>query len=189
MVGAEEASFIVHEGPLCTGSRFFQAACTGGFKESHERIIRLPEIEPAHFESFLQWLYTQALHHVYDRDVDRHYEGLFHLYFLGEKLQVQFLKNAIIDATIKLEQSSAFVPCTDQVRLVFDQTGHENPLRRLLVDMHAWDVEPRFMADHQEWFAKDFLLELALVSMEFRETHPTRSPPYVMNPKSYHEVV
>lgn len=180
---------MVHDTILCACSRFFQAACTGLFKEAYEKTVRLPEIEPCHFESFLVWLYTQSLHHVQQRDVDRHYKALFELYFLGEKLQVRTLKNAIVDATIALEQSSAFVPCTEQVRLVFEQTPRDNPLRRLLVDMHAWDVEPKFMVEHEDWFGKDFLLDLALVCMDLLDRPPRLHPPYVQNAKKYHETL
>lgn len=188
VVGEEgEATFLAHDSLLAGCSPFFVAACTGGFREAHERVIRLPDVEPTDFENFLLWLYTQSLGHLAHADIDRHYDALFRLYFLAETLQVRILKNDIVDTTIALELASAFVPCADQVRRVFEQTPRGNPLRRLLVDMHAWDVESKFLLENEERFAKDFVLELAISAMDCLGKALPSQPPYATDPKSYHE--
>jgi hypothetical protein len=189
LVGRDETPFKVHDRLLCEQSPFFQQALGGNFKEAREQVVRLPEEEPERFERFLLWLYTHSLAHIDHRDVDRRYESLFELYFLADRLLVRALKNAIIDATVRVEQTSAFVPSTYQVQTVFAQTAacRENGLRRLLVDMHAWDVDPKFIAEHEDWFGKDFLLDLALVGMRFREAQPQQQAPFVRDPSSYYD--
>lgn len=214
LVGPDEVAFLVHDMLLCAHSAFFQAACQGAgqFKETQERIVRLPEEDPAQFEEVIQWLYTQSLQHVTDglgnptsgeveeidaeqeppqdpqaastsppssdeeRRTNASYATLFNLYFLADRLQMGRLKNGLMDAIIQLERRSAFVPCSEQVALVFERCpAPTNPLRRLLVDMHAWDVEPAFIRDNQTFFTKDFLLELACVAMAFCERSDKRS--------------
>ncbi len=217
----------MHDGTLCSCSRFFQAAIKSDFREAHEKVVRLPEVDPDVFESFLEWVYTKSLKHIGNdfgdtthdtnttnvvnttsnisntsntspssssttttkgHDVDRHYEALFQQYFLGEKLQVRALKNAVIEETIHLEQRSNFVPCAEQVKQVFEGTVRGNQLRRLVVDMHLWDVEPSFMLEHEVWFDKEFFIDLALASIAFREKPVQVHPPYIRDPSTYWEV-
>ncbi|KAI9748307.1 MAG: hypothetical protein M1815_003356 [Lichina confinis] len=188
VVGEEgEATFLAHDSLLAGCSPFFAAACRGNFREARERVIRLPDVEPIDFENFMLWMYTQGLGHLAHADIDQHYDALFQLYFVAERLQVRVLRNAIVDTTIALEIASAFVPCADQVRRVFEQTPRGNPLRRLLVDMHAWDVEPKFLLDNEERFTKDFVLELAISAMDCLGKVLPPQPPYATDPKSYHE--
>ncbi len=127
--------------------------------------MRLPEEEPEDFEVFLLWLYTQSLEHTESPNVNQQYEVLFKLYFLADRLQVRGLRNAIVDTIIALEHSGDFVPGTDLVNLTFERTARSSPLRRLMVDMHVWDVRPSFIAEHEAEFCREFLLELALASM------------------------
>ncbi|KAI9883636.1 MAG: hypothetical protein M1823_004601 [Watsoniomyces obsoletus] len=198
LVGSQEKRFTVHDALLREHSRFFQAALRGAFREAHEREVRLPDGDPEHFDLFLQWLYTQDLGHVRDAvekinggsyDIDRHFELLFHLYFsIGDALQVRALKNAIVDQTIHLVEHSSFVPCSQQVKQVFERTSPSNHLRRLIVDIHLWDVEKSFLEEHESWFDREFWRDMAFAGIAFRERPTGTIPPYVENPTSYHEL-
>lgn len=155
----------MHDALLVAHSRFFQAACTGRFRESVEHIVRLPEEEPEDFETFLLWLYTQSLEHVESPDVNQHYEALFKQYFLADRLQMRSLRNAVVEAVIELEHASDFVPSTDLVNATFERTAPTSPLRRLVVDMHVADVRDSFIEEHEAEFCREFLLGLALSCM------------------------
>ncbi|KAF2769795.1 hypothetical protein EJ03DRAFT_256699, partial [Teratosphaeria nubilosa] len=54
----QEKRFTVYKNIITAHFQFFRAACNGGFKEAKEKVVRLPEVEPATFECFLQWIYT-----------------------------------------------------------------------------------------------------------------------------------
>ncbi|KAF1939775.1 hypothetical protein EJ02DRAFT_351559, partial [Clathrospora elynae] len=57
IVGQGEVHFVVHESLLTQRSKFFRAALTGRFKEDADKIVRLQDEEPSHFEFFVHWLY------------------------------------------------------------------------------------------------------------------------------------
>lgn len=61
LVGPEEKSFFAHEGIITHHSAFFRAACSGNFKESKERVVRLSTADPGVFQILLHWVYTKAL--------------------------------------------------------------------------------------------------------------------------------
>lgn len=64
LVGPIKRRFEVHKGLVCSRSDFFKAAFMGTFQEA-DGTITLPEQEPATFEYFVYWLYTDSLkgHH------------------------------------------------------------------------------------------------------------------------------
>ncbi|KAI9808806.1 MAG: hypothetical protein M1826_004063 [Phylliscum demangeonii] len=123
----------------------------------------------------------------HQRDINGQYDALFRLYFLADHLQIPRLKNDVIDAVIQLERQSAFVPCTAQVATVLAETSRQNPLRRLLVDMHFWDVDPAFIEKHAAQFSKEFVLDLALIAMRCADRRPPRPRPYATHSRIYHE--
>jgi hypothetical protein len=51
----------VHESVLTHSSSFFRAALTGGFKETQDKTVRLPDDSPLIFDSFVFWLYHGEL--------------------------------------------------------------------------------------------------------------------------------
>ncbi|KAK5164050.1 uncharacterized protein LTR77_010141 [Saxophila tyrrhenica] len=56
LVGPEQRKFIEKETELCATSSFFRSACQGGWKESTEKVIRLPEVDLEVFEICREWL-------------------------------------------------------------------------------------------------------------------------------------
>jgi hypothetical protein len=60
-VGPDKSPFFVHKDLLTYHSTFFAAALNGGFKEAGDRAVTLPESDPWTFETFVHWLYHQAL--------------------------------------------------------------------------------------------------------------------------------
>ncbi|KAL8948051.1 MAG: hypothetical protein Q9222_005732 [Ikaeria aurantiellina] len=53
-----ERSFPVHRGIVCPASKFFAAACDGGFKETQDSKISLPDDDPDAIYRMLKFLYT-----------------------------------------------------------------------------------------------------------------------------------
>ncbi|KAI0132929.1 hypothetical protein BJ170DRAFT_265764 [Xylariales sp. AK1849] len=51
-------TFPVHRAVVCPQSPFFRAVCDNGLKETHTRLVDLPDDKPATVEKFLSILYT-----------------------------------------------------------------------------------------------------------------------------------
>lgn len=65
LVGATKVEFHAYQDTLCR-LPFFRAALTGEFKESKEKIIKMPEDEPAIVSTLLEYLYTGNYTYAYD---------------------------------------------------------------------------------------------------------------------------
>ncbi|KAK5728043.1 hypothetical protein LTR17_012240 [Elasticomyces elasticus] len=61
LVGAKETSFTVHQDRLCSASDFFKKACTNGWLESKERVIRLADVDTTVFHDYLEALYSPSV--------------------------------------------------------------------------------------------------------------------------------
>jgi hypothetical protein len=57
VIGPQEEMFYVHEAILRKSSPFFDKAIGGGWKESAERIVRLPSEPPEIMRIYVYWLY------------------------------------------------------------------------------------------------------------------------------------
>ena len=94
-----EATFIVHERLICETSEFVKRAMGGEWKESRQRLIRLPDQSPRVFHIYVQWLY---LHVLPTRDDSEHsygeYDQLARAYILGDILLDTSFRDAVIDA-------------------------------------------------------------------------------------------
>ena len=203
---------------LCRYSDFFKAACRNGFQEQLTGEYRLPEEEPVVFHQFLVWMYTRTLdlvqpsNHWLRRDLfakdapatpgkkaapgneaDVGYRSFMKLYFLGDRLQATMFKNELINGIIELQVSSDFVPCSDLTKLAYKNTppSSTNPLRRLLVDMYVWDVEPDWLLANQADFTREFLVAVGVAALRIvgrlgSEGADTRAP-YLVDVTRYHE--
>jgi len=63
-VGEEpnHTDFTVHEKLICESSEFFKATLGRDWRESKERLVKLPSFEAKEFQIYVQWLYTGRLH-------------------------------------------------------------------------------------------------------------------------------
>ncbi|KAI4088817.1 MAG: hypothetical protein LQ344_005794 [Seirophora lacunosa] len=65
-------AFYVHRVFLCSASKFFSAACDGGFKEAQDSQIDLSDDDPKTLGRLLQYLYTTDYNDSDDNDVNDH---------------------------------------------------------------------------------------------------------------------
>jgi hypothetical protein len=56
LVGKEKHSFHLDKDQLCKCSSFFDSALRGGFKESKELVVQLPEADVEAFQVFEKWI-------------------------------------------------------------------------------------------------------------------------------------
>ena len=143
VIGDDKKETIVHQQPLCSASRFFDAALKNDWKEKEQNKIFLPEETPALFEIYVLWVYTGKLFtedktltmeaHLYP------YATLFELYNMGARLQDYQFQDAAIDAilseTTVLREGGYYFPPAIVIPIVYENSLPGDCARRLLVDM------------------------------------------------------
>ena len=68
LVRDDKHSFDLDEQQLCACSPFFRAVLTDGFKETHERVVLLLEVDVETFQVFEEWLSNLKLSEFKDLD-------------------------------------------------------------------------------------------------------------------------
>lgn len=138
LVGPDEKSYSLHKGLLCKHSSYFRAALTGSFVEATTQTVRLDEEDPAIFDLFVTWLYTQCIipNDMSSKDVD--WQILAEQYVFAERRSSPSFKNAIIDTlAVKALDTKQFLPQYGTIKWIWDNTGDGASLRRFMVDYFA----------------------------------------------------
>ncbi|KAF2170690.1 hypothetical protein M409DRAFT_19505 [Zasmidium cellare ATCC 36951] len=136
LVGSQEKRFIVHETPLRENSAFFEAALGRDWKETADRVVKLPEEAPYQFHVYVHWLYRGLYRGMKDgsqfspRDLAR-------LYTLGSRLQDHDFQDAVVDAFIYRCGMIPTIPDDNIVYLIFSNTIEGDPMRRFLVHVRV----------------------------------------------------
>ncbi|ERF77049.1 hypothetical protein EPUS_07955 [Endocarpon pusillum Z07020] len=145
IVGSEKVSFTVHQRLLCDASKFFKDALSGGFKEATKKQVRLPDVTPTSFESFLSWLYSSfpgQTHMIEELKTSVPYlcwSLALQLYTLAHYLQCPaFGNNVITCIRTRLDDDLPITePNAQQITDIYSQTLGDCGLRRLIVLMHT----------------------------------------------------
>ncbi|MCJ1365703.1 hypothetical protein MMC16_004828 [Acarospora aff. strigata] len=192
-VGGENGdlqTFAVHKNILCQQSSFFKAALMGRFKEAAAGKVELPEDRPELFDHFVQWIYTQDLKQVIAEATPSRWTTLFKLYVLADKLQVETLKNAIMDYVLYMAQVAvkdgaprAEYPTNADISAVYENTPPASPMRKFLSELFA--LLPKFSIEKDE-VSKDYLFDLAIV-LRLHNKVSTGLPCIMKEPCRYHE--
>lgn len=148
---SKHEDFTVHETLIKKTSEFMRATLNGEWKESKDRLIKLPDVEPANFRLYVQWLYTERLHTITPGDPtslgSAIAEEIKELYLL---VDLYILGNYILDNTFMDTVSDAIVRWSQQMGSfrsraavwahgpAYKKLPATSPLRRLLPDIAAW---------------------------------------------------
>ncbi|KAM0717913.1 hypothetical protein Q7P37_006245 [Cladosporium fusiforme] len=175
LVGPQEKGFAIHKSNICDKSAFFEAACAPDrLRENNEKLVRLPNVEPVHFEAYAHWVYTQKLvldvgdQRACDKEsAAKEQDFCFDLYILADMLDDAVLRSkmlSIIIEEIALWSNQAWFPSMETVRHVWERTTAGSDLRCFLV---RWLINQRSTAipamdlDHQpKEFVRDLLTAL-----------------------------
>ncbi|KAI4940139.1 uncharacterized protein J4E92_001427 [Alternaria infectoria] len=147
-VGCEpnHTDFTVHENLIRASSEFFQAALGRPWRESQERIVRLPECDATVYKIYINWLYTGLLYAVPAGPSSSIgvSSSLVRGYLLGDYLQDADFRDNIIDALVEWNKDAETAQRTSflssWIGAADDQTCTGGPLQKLLVDMTVWDT-------------------------------------------------
>ncbi|KAM0141390.1 hypothetical protein ACHAP3_002253 [Botrytis cinerea] len=161
VVGKEKRKFAVHKQLICESVAYFRGAFSaGGFKESQECSMDMPEDEPGVFEYFMHWLYRGT---VPEAKALEDFEQLLGVYIFAEKLCVNELANKAIDAIQAITKSGKFhqLPdCKLYADNIWKNTSPTSPLRKWCIHelvYDSWDIE----ASLEEKKKNAFLLDMA----------------------------
>lgn len=136
----------------------------GSFKEANDLTVTLPEDNPATFERFMQWLYSERF------EVTRQkWRELIDLYILSDKLGVVRLQYLLISMLIKRVNNKGRFPHISVAKKIYTNTPDGSPLRKLMVAIWANNFSmSNFRTENQKElvahpeFAKDLLVALAM---------------------------
>jgi hypothetical protein len=91
LVGRKEKKFFCHKTLLSFYSAFFDRALYGGFKESQDDVIKLPEDDIHVVSQFISWIYSGRLNR---RKSKRHYKRSSWIF--GDKIGAPLFTNDVI---------------------------------------------------------------------------------------------
>ena len=182
-------TFTVHKGILCRSSSYFKAALEGGFKESKDQVLRLPDDDPVVFSHFQLWLYTGNIIASHESPKDITWKVLISLYLFGDVRGIPRLQNEAIDLFIDKNVAMSQVP-GDQLNLIYENTLDSSPLRKLIVDLFTFRVtltdNSWFNEQPKALYPQQFLIDLAKSLYEDRARFKTKTTKFRAVRSNYH---
>lgn len=177
--GDERRVFPVFASTLTRRSKFFEKALSDGWKEAEDRVVKLPEVDPSVFNLYLHHVLCGNFPVVAENTPSKCSETkiylgrserlqLSKLYVLAELLQDTTTKNktlkAFIASMFKIRQGGGWtIPNIQAIRVIYEGTPPESPMRRLLVDSHAAYGKSDYISSHVfEVWPKEFLYDFAV---------------------------
>lgn len=162
LVGPVVKSYTVHPTILTNHSRFFRAMFSNrAFKEAHEKVARLPEVDAGIFQIYVTYVYSGNIviskyggEELYSNDNDAEgvmrFQTLIQLYSLANYLQDSNLKNKIIDYLMGPNELPALCPSTAIIKMAFETNPVECTLCQLLIDTSLYSCDPAILKN--EWY-------------------------------------
>jgi hypothetical protein len=187
----------VHKDLISSSSEFFKNATKPEWRTDSKPIDLSDEL-PRICERYFQWLYTGT---VAPHDAGENgYRYLARMYVLGEKMMDQTFQNDVIKAiitrhsTAKLSQKrpGSMVLGLQAIKIIYDGTTENAPVRRLLVDIWTFNMVPSWISKENllEQANKPFFDDLFLALLEKRGVpDPSHVRPWISQPSSYYNKV
>ena len=190
-------TFLVYESVAVKFSDFLAAAIRYDWKEARERVLRLPDNDPEHFEIFQAFKYTGRIFchkpgGLYTNDTgqscDRERAHLAQPWAFGERLQAPAFKDALVDAFIEAIRTDGSVPI-ETYHTIYARSAGPSPMRRLHVDIALW-IWPtdtlKASKKHGRW--NGFFFDLAAKEHEYLVSGRPKVSPYSQGSTCiYHE--
>ena len=184
-VGSTATPFVVHRALLTQHSPFFAAALDGGFHEGIEKTVHLPDVEAKYFEHVVLWMYTGTLEdrNFFFKDGKPTYFTLLDLYAVADQLDIEGMRNAVVDLIAALAESTNSVPTPSDTYILYEGIRSNAPARALILDLFAFKKTDNLIATHpDEWhagFLRDLVCKLKRPGVAALARHDVRpwSPP------------
>ncbi|KAH0372207.1 hypothetical protein KCU65_g1356, partial [Aureobasidium melanogenum] len=191
-VGPQKQAFSMHKDLLCYYSDYFRGAFEGSFKEAVDGKIWFEKEDPAIFDIFNAFLYNRKLQNA-DGLVgpDLTFATLVDLWIFGDQFVVPLLQNLAIDSFQERSDKQRCVPWVAQIRKIYDNTLHGAPLRRIMIDMTAFEthIGRRPREEVVESWPVEALVDLAFeLSLKTSEEVKSLKMPEYKKVKCYYHV-
>ena len=143
----------------------------GKFLESSTLSVHLEEENPAVFDLFVTWLYTQRLLPSNTSPMDINWRLLAELYVFADRRRSPRFANAVTDI-LAAKALGGKIPAYSTIEWIWENTSPEATLRRLMVDLFASLVNLDFYLNrknHQDVLPLDFVCEVLRKSYQLRQ--------------------
>ncbi|KAI9653892.1 MAG: hypothetical protein M1829_001118 [Trizodia sp. TS-e1964] len=169
--GANSHQFSLPIKLACVKSGFFRAACLGGFKESKEGVVRLPEESAGAFRIFVHFLNTGiGFEGGRDKLSCCELRPYVQAYVLGDRLQFLSLQTAIIEILHEVRDPKLIYEADgrkDEEFLPMMEYECENamiasPMRRYFVELYIFIYQVVIPEYYSEFLSQAFLLDLSV---------------------------
>lgn len=180
LVGATEKRFIIHADLLAAKSPFFEAAMHKGWPEGQSKTVRLPEQDEEVFTAYFRWVYaevidlsqiTETLDVQADPQRGPSYLSHARVWVLGNYLQDFQLCNRLTDELIKRAKRLGRGIHPRTLKLVWESTSSDEPLRKLFVAISLAQEHPESFRQTVEQWPHDMIVTMAGKYLE-REARP-----------------
>jgi len=178
LVGKEKHSFHLDEDQLCKCSSFFDSALRGGFEESKELAVQLPEADVEAFQVFEEWIVQCSVPEVedwpkrsqrlvwLDKLEDMDFQLLYNSFLLIDFLQVSELQRPLLNALISKQKKIRIVPIS-LLPDIYENTLPGSPLRKIWIRWVMETPAPEIFEDGKWEFPEEFLRELAAAQTRY----------------------
>jgi hypothetical protein len=134
-VGTKAKKYTLHEKLLTHYSGYFRGALSGNFKETHDGIITLNDIDTEAFDVFVDWLYEKQLPACLDTVSPRDGVRLkYRTYVLADRLLAPNMKSKLMDYVFEGLQSRKQRPSFQSTIYMFENLAETDPMLRFAVD-------------------------------------------------------
>jgi hypothetical protein len=164
----DEVEFTVHKDTICEKSKFFEAAVsTNRWKEGQDNVVRLPEVDPDEFRTYIHWAYTgKFLPEIQweTADVGEHEAktSYMHGYILADLLDDHELRTHTLETLIDTCIHWTTFPRGETCEHVWEHTPPGSPLRTLLVLFIEQRADPVRFFESISTYPREFLEEYAM---------------------------
>lgn len=171
LVGKKEKHFILHQDAVCAKSKFFKAACSKQWLEGQERIVRLPEAQPATFQSYCHWIYSEDLpeptctDESAKRDKLAEQKTLIKLYLLGDILDDVQLRDKATSVLFVAMRRQQIPPSVGNMKLIYESTPSSSLLRKMIVDVFISRIDRSDVAQSLTYYPAEFIQEVAAAAV------------------------
>jgi hypothetical protein len=189
-VGPTDHVMIAHASYITHNSDFFKAALKKEWLEGQTRVIKLPDDRPDVVSHYLYYTYSKALPSAPDSDPiddgnferNRFFKLLAEIYVLGERLQDQSIRTAVIESTVASWDYRLLI--TGPADIIYRGTTAGSPARRLMVDLFLAYGDECELDDRCE---PDFLCDVAraFCSKASSDTDPKSFRDHPLNAADY----
>ena len=195
LVGPEKKRFTVYHDMMTDRSGFFKAARSSRWTDDPRTPTDLTDHDPEDFANYLQLIYgggciqpDEELTQYFKDGKPKarsstalklgndHYGTLFKLYILADKLEDLKSANLVMNEILRFGDEFGRFLCPPLMKLIYDSTPANSPLRAIARDTIVYELAGRFMLEEEDLLPYQLLFEIAKEyhRIKFEQDDPQR---------------